>query len=236
MSDLSGTTARRLAMLTAVVALAAVAHPPAVQAAQYRCDDSQSVFAVLTHKAGIAAGLAHDHLIVAPKPAIQLEFDPARPEATSFSFSVAVAALEVDAPAPRAAWKGRLHELGAHSGELPLVSDSDRAKVRAAMLSESQLAGALHPEIRAEFSRLERGAGKESSTWSVPLRLSIRGKSVERSLPVTWKEESGVLTAEVLGEFRFSEFGIEPYSTMLGAIRNDDLFHLFVRVVARPAP
>ena len=64
----------------------------------------------------------------------------------------------------------------------------------------------------------------------------IHGKTVERSLPATWSEKEGTLTAEIWGEYGFEEFGIEPYSTMLGAIRNDDRLHLYVSVVARRAP
>ncbi|MEO7794654.1 MAG: YceI family protein, partial [Thermoanaerobaculia bacterium] len=87
----------------------------------------------------------------------------------------------------------------------------------------------------AEVAGLKRAESAGQAGWSLSLRLTIRGKSVERSLPVTWSEKEGGLTAEVLGEFHFRDFGIEPYSTMLGAIRNDDRFHLFVRVVARAA-
>ena len=72
-----------------------------------------------------------------------------------------------------------------------------------------------------------------SAKWTVEVRMTINGKTVERSLPATWSEGSDRLTAEIVGEFLFSEFGIEPYSTMLGAIRNDDRFHLFVQIQAR---
>ncbi len=220
----------------ALFGLALFLVPPSspAAAAEYTIDPARSVFAVLTHKAGIGSGLAHDHLVVAAKPAVHLDFDPAAPEATKLTFTVAVEALEIDAPGARAAWKGRFKELGIHSGELPPVSDSDRGKVRAAMLGESQLNGAKFPEIRAELLALERatpGAG-----WSVKLRLTLHGKTLERRLSATWSEKDGTLTAEVVGELHFEELGIEPYSTLLGAIRNADLFHLYVSVVARRAP
>ncbi|MEO7795922.1 MAG: hypothetical protein ABIV06_14235, partial [Thermoanaerobaculia bacterium] len=170
----------RLSTIPVVLIAAFALHAP-LTAAEYQVDAAQSVFAVLTHKAGIASGFAHDHLIVAGKPAVHLEFDPARPEGTRFTFVVAVETLDVDAPASRTAWKGRLHELGVHSGELPPVPDSDRNKVRSAMLGESQLAGASFPEIRAEVAGLKRGEGAGQGTWNLSLRLTIRGKSTERS-------------------------------------------------------
>jgi polyisoprenoid-binding protein YceI len=226
---------RRRAARTLTLALALVAAvSTAAGAAEYRIDDAQSIFAILTHKAGIGSSLAHDHLIVAPKPAVRLDFDPASPETAKLDFSLPVSTLEIDAPEPRAAWKGRFKELGIQSGELPPVSESDRKKVREAMLGEGQLNAAKFPEIRAELLALERGKGEGKAI--VKLRITIRGKSVERQLPATWSEKDGTLTADVVGELRFTEFGIEPYSTLLGAIRNDDLIHLFVHAVARRAP
>ena len=84
----------------------------------------------------------------------------------------------------------------------------------------------------------ERGgasaAGAEGA-WNLLLRLTIRDRTLERKLAAVWSEKEDVLTAETFAELRFSDFGIQPYSTMLGAIRNDDRFHLYVNVVAHPA-
>ena len=52
-------------------------------------------------------------------------------------------------------------------------------------------------------------------------------------MQATWSEQAGILEAEAFTELRGRDFGIQPYSTMLGAIRNDDLLHLFVHIVAR---
>lgn len=221
------------AILLAVVGAAVSAG--SVQGGEYVVDPATSVFAVLTHRAGIASSLAHDHLVVANGARAVLEFDALSPETTRFDFTAAVEALDIDAPAHRAAWKNRFRELGIHSGDLPPVADSDRRKVRAAMLGESQLDGAKFPEIRAEVLALERGSGTGTATWTVPVRLTIHGKTIERRLAATWSLAEGVLSAEIVGELHFKEFGIEPYSTLLGAIRNDDRFHLYVSVVARPA-
>lgn len=224
----------RAVAATAVAVAAGFALQAPALAGNYKIDAGRSVFAVLTHKAGLASGLAHDHLIVATAPAVELEFDPQRAEATKLTFAVAVEALEVDAPAARAALKGRLRELGLQADDLPAVPESDRRKVRAAMLGPSQLDGAKFPEIRAEVLRLERVA--ESAPWNLVLRLTIRGRTLERRLAATWSEKDGTLAAETFTELHFKEFGIEPYSTMLGAIRNDDRFHLYVSVVARLTP
>lgn len=230
---------RRQAGAVLMTLLGAALSALPARAVEYTIDPGRSTFAVLTHKAGIASGLAHDHLIVAGAPKVTLDFDRARPEATKFDFVVAVDALEVDAPAARAALEGRLRELGLQKDDLPTVPESDRKKVRAAMLGESQLDGAKFPEIRAEVLGLERSAtsaaGAEAG-WNLVLRLTIRGRTLERRLAATWSEKDGTLAGETYTELHFKDFGIEPYSTMLGAIRNDDRFHLYVSVVAHRAP
>ncbi len=236
-------TGRQQAGAVLLTVLGAAFSASAAPAVEYTIDPAKSTFAVLTHKAGIAAGLAHDHLIVAGAPQVALAFDRERPEATRFTFVVAVATLEVDAPATRAALKGRLRELGLQQDDLPAVPESDRKKVRAAMLGESQLDGAKFPEIRAEVLGLEHGAAATAAApaagepgWTLILRLTIRGRTLERRLAATWSEKDGTLAAETYSELHFQDFGIAPYSTMLGAIRNDDRFHLYVSVVARRAP
>jgi hypothetical protein len=177
---------------------------------------------------------------------VKLDFDPARVAATAFTVAARAEALEIDAPAARQRWGARLSELGAlAAGGLKAVPEGDRKKVREAMLSAGQLDAARFPELRAELLGLERrapsaaGAGDSKTgpefDWTARVKLTLRGKTVEKELAARWRLDAGELTAEALGELRFSELGIEPYSTLLGAIRNDDRLHLFVALTARPA-
>lgn len=226
----------RALRLALAVALAGAA---GASAATWQLDAERSVVAVLTHKAGVGAKLAHDHLVLAPLAGVALDFDPELPAATRCTLVTRADALEIDAPAARLRWGRRLAELGALAGEgLKSVPEGDRKKVREAMLSPGQLDAALFPEIRAELVGLERRGGAEGARvalgWTARVRLTVRGRTIEKELAARWQVEAGELTAEALGEARFSELGIEPYSTLLGAIRNDDLFHLFVALAARP--
>ena len=211
-------------------------------AAEWRVDPQRSVFAVLTHRAGLAARLAHDHLVVATGVAATLDFDPARPEATRCAATANVLALEIDAPEERAALAPRLVELGALSAGLPPVDAGDRAKVRAAMLGRGQLDAEQFPELAGELVSLSpRGGGSGAAGarvalgWDARIRLTVRGRTLEKTVPVRWQVEGGELTAEALGDFRFTDFGITPYTAVLGAVRNEDLFQLYLRIVARPA-
>jgi hypothetical protein len=109
------------------------------------------------------------------------------------------------------------------------------------MLGRSQLDAESFPAVVVEVLGLERrggdgGAGaRVALAWDARVRVRLHGKTVERQVPVRWEVANGELTAEGLGEFRFTEFGIRPYSAVLGAIRNADLFHLYLHLVARPA-
>jgi hypothetical protein len=198
-------------------------------------DAERSVLAMLTHKAGIASGLAHDHLVTAPLSALTLTLDPAAPEATRAKLELRVDQLEIDHFAARAKWKGRLRELGVGPEKLDPVSEDDRAKVRAAMLDEEQLDAGRFPQLSAELVALRSAAdAPKPFTGFARLKLTIHGKSVERDVPASWKVENGVVSAEALGEFKFTEFGIEPYSGPLGAVKNRDDFHLFVALATKP--
>jgi hypothetical protein len=227
---------QRSASRPVVLALAASLAAAPLAATPWRVDAERSVFAVLTHRAGLGARLAHDHLVVARAPAVTLDFDPARPEAARLAVRVNVVALEVDPTAERAALSARLVELGALAAALPEVDADDRAKVREAMLARGQLAAEEFPEVSAELLSLSAAAAgaRGALDGSARVRVTVRGRAVERAVPVRWEVRAGELAAEALAEFRFTEFGIEPYSTLLGAIRNDDRFHLYVALAARP--
>jgi polyisoprenoid-binding protein YceI len=214
-----------------------VAAAPAA-AAPWRVDTERSVFAVLTHKAGLGARLAHDHLIVARGAEASLDFDPADPGAARATVAANVLALDVDPPAERRDLSARLVELGALAEPLPPVDERDRVKVRKAMLDDGQLAAERFPEVRGELVDLRpdpASAGGAERHGQANLRLTVRGRTREVVLPVAWRLSGDELVADGMVEARFSDFGIRPYSTLLGAIRNDDRFDVYVRLVARPA-
>lgn len=217
-------------------------------AESWRVDPERSTFAVLTHRAGVAARLAHDHLVIARRPTVELAFDSAAPREAKLSVTVPVLALEIDSNAERARHAERLRILGALSGELPPVDEDDLPKVREAMLSPQQLFAERFPLVKAELLELAPrggGGGAESARvalgWNAKVRIEVRGQSAEKTFPVRFEVvelEAGAgreLHGELLGELLFTEFGIEPYSAVLGAVKVDDLFHLWVDLVAVPA-
>jgi len=226
----------RLAAVSLLALLAPVAG--SAEAAPWQIDPERSAFVVLTHPAGVASGLAHAHVIVAVAPSTALEFDPAHPEATRFSFKVPVLALELDSPKSRSELAPRLKEAGALTETLKEISESTREKIRRDMLDADQLFAERFPEIRASLVSLavELPAGKALAgefDAKAKVKIEIRGASVEKELTVHGKLADGVLTARMVGELAFTDFGIKPYSAVLGTVKNADRFHLFVDLVAR---
>lgn len=233
---------RPICPLLFVLVLAAAAGPAGAAAAvapAWSVDLGRSHFSVLTRKAGPAARLAHDHLVVARAPRVELAFDPSAPEAARLSVTIPVQSLDVDPPAARQARSARLRELGLLDADLPAVDEGDRGKVREAMLDEAQLDAARFPTVTAEVTGLTRRGGGEGARvalgWDATVRLTVRGRTIEKKVPARWELVDGELHAEAVAEARFTEFGIEPYSAFFGAVRNADLFHFVVEIVARPA-
>lgn len=216
-------------------ALVVLAAAGTATAAAYRIDPEGTVLAIVTHKTGIAASLAHDHLVVAGEYDATLELDPDDLTATRFEATVPVAALVVDRHDLHERWYPRLHDLGIQDAPFPDVSDKDRAKIRKSMLSERQLDAEAHPEIHAAVLRIARRSERDDPAampFVVTLALEVRGVRVERDVDASCRVEGGRVEVEARGSFRFTEFGIEPFSALLGAIRNADAFDVYVHLAA----
>lgn len=201
--------------------------------------EEQSVFAVVTDKGGIAAAKAHRHLVVASRYKVELSFDESDPLATGFSFTTRSEDLVVDDPEHKTRWAARIAELGV-TDDLGDVSANDREKIRNEMLDDDQLDPENHPEIIVQvFGVRERGAeadsgGEPGATFPflADVAVSVRGQTVQRSVPASYSVDGDTLTVEALGEFTFREFGISPYSAFLGAVKVKNEFHMYVRLVA----
>jgi hypothetical protein len=206
-------------------------------AADWQVDPGSSLLAVVTHKTGFAAGLAHDHLVAATRYVAHLELDPGAPVDAQFELHAEADALVPDLPELQRRWYPRLAELGILTEPFSEVSDKDRRRIRAAMLGSKQLDVARFPSISAQLVRVREEAsasGEVPLTHQVTLELRIRGKTVERPVAARYSLDEGILTVEALGHFSFTEFGIKPYSAALGAVKNQDRFQVYVYLSGRP--
>lgn len=217
------------------LAVLAVAPMPCF-AAEYRVLPGASDFVVVTHKGGLASGLAHDHVIAAGAYDAALDFDPAAQTSTRFTLELSVEDLVVDDPNIQERAYPRLEQLGVLDSPLSAVSDKDRGKIRKSMLGKSQLDATSFPKIRVTAVGVEEVRNDDDAgefTHEVRVTLEVRGRSVERAARARYTVLDGGIEAEALAEFRFTDFEIKPYSAMLGAVRNKDRFHLYMRLTAK---
>jgi polyisoprenoid-binding protein YceI len=186
----------------------------------FRIDPERTRLAIRTHRDGLGSGLAHDHVVEAADVTGRVEYDADRPDASSVTVEARTASLRVDEPAAR-------RRLGVE-GDL---SESQRADVSKAMRAADQLDVARHPTIRFASTRVvAEGDGRLRVTGS----LTLRGVTRDVSFPATVALEGGVLRGRATLTFLQSSFGYQPYSALLGAIRNKDEVSLHVDLVATP--
>ena len=194
-----------------------------------------SIFAVVTHKGGFASGMAHNHLIAAVGYQARLSFDAETPLATRFELNLASDRLAVDPWDLERAWYPRLEELGILDEAFTEVSDKDRERIRKAMLGKGQLDAARSPEISATVTGIRENPtthGEITFPYAATLELEVRGKKAKKPVAARYRLADGVLTVEAVGAFRFTDFGIKPYSAFLGAVKNEDEFHVYVNLKA----
>ncbi|BBM82439.1 hypothetical protein [Candidatus Uabimicrobium amorphum] len=197
---------------------------------------NKSLLSVVVQKAGVASYLAHDHLIYAYKFDATLNYSHKNENDTTFSIKIKADNLYADYHPLSKMWNPTLNKLGAFSRKFTKLSDSDRKKVRTNMLSSSQLDSKNHTYIKAKVLQIidkETQVGERKFNKLIKLSLTVKGKTITREIPGNMKLKNGTLFVEALGKYKFTEFGITPYSALLGAIRNSDDFHLYVNMRAK---
>lgn len=207
------------------------------QGGTHRVAEDGSTFAVVTHKAGLGKGLAHNHLVVASAYDANVRFDPAAPMRTSLEFSTATSDLVADDAELRAAWYPRLEQLSILDQPFGSLSDKNREKIRRSMLAAGQLDAEGHPRIEAKIAGIRKEPARHGDTefaCVADLTLVVRGTSVTRPVAARHFEEDGRTIIEAFGIFHFTDFGIKPYSAFLGAVRNRDDFHVYTRLTLVP--
>jgi polyisoprenoid-binding protein YceI len=188
-------------------------------AATYRVvPDASDVYVHLRPDSStLLSGMSHEHAIVARRFSGEIRWNPASPEDCWVEVEVPIDGLEVDPPEKREA-------LGFDKG----LSEGDRKKVEKNMRAKDQLWAEKYDSIRfraAGCSALEEGV--------IEIRgaLTVRGVSANVELPVNVEFDDDGLRARVEFSKLHADFGFNPYSNLLGALKNDERidFHVDVR-------
>lgn len=220
-----------------VLACCAIAEP-----VSYTIDTKQSVFAVVTHKAGIAARMAHNHLIAPKTYTCEITSPTGNVDDLAFSLHFPVTELVPDNAELQKQWYPAIKAAGILDAPFSELSESDRASIGEHMLDKGQLDADQYPEIKAELVTIqpvssvpsvEPTAGEKTFAQAATIRFTVHGKTIERAVPANVDIENGTLNVEAEGRFRFTEFGFEPYSAFFGTVRNQDEFDVYVRIQAQ---
>lgn len=192
-----------------------------VQAAPYKVDPAKSQLVVQVFKEGVASSLAHDHVIQATQISGTIEYDPASVTTSSIQVEAKSASLQADAPALRKQF-GLTSELG----------EDDRKQVEANMKGEDQLNVGKYPTI--SFKSTGITVGTTPGDVLVKGNLTLRGVTKAVSFPAKIKMEGANFVGEGKLKIKQNDFGYEPYSALMGAIRNQNEVVLNLKVVGTP--
>lgn len=194
--------------------------PLTANSGEYVVDPDRSEMVVRLFKGGFASGLAHDHVIRASQFGGTMFWDPDQPASAKVEVRSDARALIIDEPEVRARY-----EL---EGEL---ADDKRQDVQATMESAKQLDVEAYPDMLFRSTSVRQfGNGSIEVSGDLTLHGSTRSIRFTTSPAL----EGGSLTASAEIDFLQSDFGIKPYSAMLGAVKNQDGAKLLVRLVATP--
>ena len=196
----------------------------------------KSSFAVVTGREGMASGLAHRHIVVASEPSVSLmmtfpqdaaKSNPQLPTGGSADIKINVKSLIVDDVDASEQIRGLLVEHGVWNATADHVEPSVREKVTANMQDESQLDAEHFPTITGSGTFTDcQQASALAAVCKLHLTVTIHGTPVTKDLDLKLSRDSAGMTGQFAGAFKFTEFGIKPYSAMLGAIRVSDEFSL----------
>jgi len=206
-------------VLLAIAVLLVLAH--AARADTYRLVPDKSRLVGRLFRDGVAARLAHDHVILARGVQGTIDLDPRRPARTKIRITVPARRLEPDPPGLRKRY-----------GMAPLEAD-DVAKIRRNMHAVSQLFVARHTTMEFASSSVEP-LGKDR--YRLRGTFTLRGVKREVSLVTRVRLEGDTLRGSGQLRFKQSAFGYAPYSAALGLIKVKDAALVDIYIEARRSP
>lgn len=163
----------------------------------YQIGPSDGSLTIRTKKAGVGAKMAHDLVLEAKSWSGTVNFDADDPAASNGEVTVQPASLEV---------------IDSSGGVKPL-SDGDRKDI-AKNINEKALQTKKYPDVTFRSTSVSGGG----SAYKVEGELTITGQTKPATLDVTVDGTNVVVKGKVVQ----TDFGVKPYSAMLGALKIDD--------------
>lgn len=163
----------------------------------------------------LAAGLSHDHVVVATGWTGSVYWDNANLAICEVSMDVPVSGLVNDDPV----WRKRMN----YNSDL---SEGQRAEVKEHMMAPGQLDAARFGTLRFRSTL----CAADGDWVKVSGKLSIHGVEKEVSLPVKVTATDAEFNATGVLTLLHTDYGITPFSAMGGALKNRNDIRLVVKV------
>jgi polyisoprenoid-binding protein YceI len=187
----------------------------------YEVDPHSSQLSILVFRGGKLSRLGHNHVMTSQDLDGRVWVHPEFPR-SGFELSFPVAKLVVDDPQARRA-------AGSDSDFPPDIPQSDKDGTRRNMLKPEVLDGEHYPDVKLQSVKV----GGTLAAPQVTARITIKDASHDVEVPVKVAIEGAKLSAS--GEFDVlqTQFGIKPYSVVLGALEVEDRLHIKFTIVAQ---
>lgn len=198
--------------------IAALPGPATAQHTVYDVVAAESLLQIKVYRGGPLARFGHNHVIGGPVLTGQVAVADDLSE-SRVSLSIDLASMQVDLPQ----WR---RQAGDDFTSVP--SEDDIAGTRENMLGPKVLDVASYPEAHVEIAGI-LGAAPD---FSVLARITLKGGTRSLPVPVHLETSAGKIVAS--GKFKLtqSDFGLEPFSVLLGALSVQDELDILYSVVA----
>ena len=202
-------------LAAAALAILATGSPGGAAPRVWRVEMAQSRLVVHVFRKGLLSPVLHDHHFVPERWSASVMFDSDRPQQAEVRVTVAADSLR---------------------DRQPQLSPSDIQTVEGQARGPKVLDADRYPAIRFTADRLEMppsaaGAAVAEGVLVGALDLHGRTRAVRVPVRVRWTGDS--LDAEGEVSFMQSDFGIEPYHALLGAIAVQDRVSVEYAIRAR---
>lgn len=190
-------------------------------ATRYRVDPDETEVYARVFRGGRLSRLGHNHVVLFNDVRGDVYLAEALAESV-FDFTVSPVDATVDPPDLRQA-----------QGEdfQTRVSDSAREGTRQNMLGSEVLHAEGHPRVTIRSTDVQGSRGRPHVTFEISLKNAVR----EMTIPVELEVDNGRLVATGRFAILQSDFGIEPYAVLGGALKVEDRVEIVFTIVAMKA-
>jgi polyisoprenoid-binding protein YceI len=206
----------------AVEAVPAEEVAPVQGATTYTVDSAASALYVVIRNdtSTMMSRLGHDHVVVATQSSGSVTWDPSGASPCKVALSVPTAGLRGDPP-------GYRDKAGLDDNT---ISDSKMGEMESNMNGKNQLQSSNFPVITYASSSCSGSSGAVSVTGA----MSIRGVSKTFTIPMTIEVGPDQFRGKGSVKLSHGDFGFQPFSALMGGLRNQDSLEFHVDVVGKP--